>query len=206
MHYVMWCHLAGTTLSHVCSQPNFRTCSTHLWALKPLHSSHCCITSVFSAGSCILFIAPFLSPYVFLTTLFLSVYNPCFYVKLIEHVSYLNKTFENIAVYRPQKKYSGKWAVWFHFINSIKETFWIFLSSQLFVFLNSTFPQTVVELLQWAHRLTLFIKTLLKELWKMIYLTQVTYRGLQFFTVNFKGFWTIMLQPDTFECHVCRLL
>jgi hypothetical protein len=41
--HVMWRHLAGITLSHVCSQPNSRACSTYLRPWKPLHSSHCCI-------------------------------------------------------------------------------------------------------------------------------------------------------------------
>jgi hypothetical protein len=59
---VTWRHLAGTILSHVCSQPNSRVCYTYLRPWKCLHSSHCCrllnvtvvdySTSVFSAGLC----------------------------------------------------------------------------------------------------------------------------------------------------------
>lgn len=43
MQYVMWFHLAGIILLHVCSQANSCACCIYLWPWKPLHSSHCFI-------------------------------------------------------------------------------------------------------------------------------------------------------------------
>jgi hypothetical protein len=34
VQYVMWRHLAGTILSHVCSQPNSRASCTYLWSIS----------------------------------------------------------------------------------------------------------------------------------------------------------------------------
>lgn len=57
VQYVMWHHLAGTTLSHVCLHPSAHALCLCLWPWKSLLSPHCCILliiemSVFSAGLC----------------------------------------------------------------------------------------------------------------------------------------------------------